>query len=270
MHRATGTIGSGFANTVLALDTKFREGGPSSDVTPCTFRLAKELDRVVAVEVTSVEMPNCFYAFRDGANTAVSFEVEGAPPSRASIPEGNYCADSLVSAVGKAMEGSGIEVSLGKSTGRVSFSSARRFRLLGSGDSVLANLGVVETGGPMSTGVSGTRVIDPVGDLCVFVRVRVGNVEIEAVEAVTSPSGNSFSAAAKVVLDQARGSVVFQDSSCCISTQAHHMTTPTRASSVSLSVLDRGGRPLVPNSDFSITLTVTCNTDPGAMANCRY
>lgn len=66
--------------------------------------LPRTYKRVVAARLLSIILPNSFYAFTaSSGNTTIEVSVDGGPLVPATIPDGNYTADSMASALQDAL-----------------------------------------------------------------------------------------------------------------------------------------------------------------------
>lgn len=76
---------------VVNIDTRFRENPGGTNASDCTVRLPRTFKNITSIRLSSAEIPNNWYEFRNNLGNT-SFSVNDLP---CVIPDGNYTADTL-------------------------------------------------------------------------------------------------------------------------------------------------------------------------------
>jgi len=255
--------------TVINIDSRFRENWQASSSTDFLIKFPRTYKNVITLRLSSVELPNTWYTF-SAARGNTSFYVGN---TRITIPDGNYNTPlALANAI--TTNGAGV-VSASSITnpGKITLSilgspspipsirfgsattcdgnppSSSSFLPFDSGLGYQMGFTGNEYSG--STTYVGEYIVDTMRDNYVFLQLP----ELEMMLDAQSYGNSSIKAFAKIIIDQPKNALVYDNGSNTIS-KFINFAQPTNVSIMRVKLVDAYGLPIDLMADFSFTLEV--------------
>lgn len=258
---------------VLNIDSRFRDQAQSVSSTDFFIRLPRTYKNVIVLKLSSVELPNTWYAFSD-ARGDTSFKIN---TSDVTIPEGNYDPATLSTTLQSSISSAGfpnIDVSWSMHTGKMSIyadpSSGPNFELHFQSAQSCGNAPIKSSSSytPYSAGLgymmgftapnysgnntyTGENVIDTLRDNYVLLQLP----ELEMMMDSYTYGGASVRAFAKIIVDVDKNALIYVNAGDAI-TRNITFPQPTNLAGFRVRLVDAYGNPIQLNADFSFTLEI--------------
>jgi hypothetical protein len=255
--------------TVINIDSRFRENWQASSSTDFFIKFPRTYKNVITLRLSSVELPNTWYTF-SAARGNTSFFVGN---TRIIIPDGNYntplALANAITANGAGVISASSITNPGKITlsilGSPSPLPSIRF---GSATTCDGNPPSSSSFLPFDSGLGyqmgftgneysgsstyvGEYIVDTMRDNYVFLQLP----ELEMMMDAHSYGNSSIKAFAKIIIDQPKNALVYDNGSNTIS-KFINFAQPTNVSTMRVKVVDAYGLPIDLMADFSFTLEV--------------
>lgn len=252
---------------VVNIDSRFRDGPQSSSSTDFYIKLPRVYKNVISLRLTSIEVPNTWYAFSSklGTNTIT---VSGTPVT---ISDGNYDPMNLASTVRTAIQTvlPSANVNFSSNTGKITIDNSSTFRFdTGTAQSCGSNVKAFGSFTPYSGGLgylmgftghtytgqssyTGEYVVDTLRDNYILLQLP----ELEMMMESYSFGSTSVQAFAKIVVDVDKNFLIYNNAGDAIS-RAILFPQPTNLTGFRVRLVDAFGNPLDLMANFSFTLEI--------------
>jgi hypothetical protein len=267
---------------VVSVDSRFRTNRLDGTYS-FLYKLDTQIKNVVSVRVSSIEIPNTWYAFSTyRGNTMFTVTIIGGPSARITLPQGNYSLDpgldnnlqdALTSVLNTALPPYTFTVTYNTISSLLSIQSTASFRLdfsegpfagrfdnwglgysLGFRDNQFPEFA---TTGKRVTSYSTTQTAyalpDILGGNYIFLSL---NPDWRIVEH-NHPDHSNLAAFAKIIVDVNKNDIIYDNGSNLL-TKTYTLKQPTNISSFKVSLYDEYGQFLIlKGGEVSMTLEVT-------------
>ena len=256
----------------LNINSRFRDDSQSVSSTDFYIRLPRVYKNVIALKLTSYEIPNTWYAFSSSRNET-SFTLSGTVVS---ISDGNYTSpDKLVASLNTAIAAKTLPMRFNSPvdtvTSRLTISSSASFDMAfgtavscGQVSAQSITSGFIPHGGGLgqllgftSQSYTGNRiytaeyVLDTLRDNFILLQLP----ELEMAMDSIGFDNTSIRAFAKIVVDTDKNGLIYGNAGDAI-TRAIMFPQPTNLPGFRVKLVDQFGLPIDLMGDFSFTLEI--------------
>ena len=271
---------------IINIDSRFRQN-PTGSTTPPTgtsssnfyFRLLEPVKNVLRIRITSIEFPNSYPVFT-ATRKNITLRIIYGPTSNTTvltIPEGNYSAMNMQTALNTAITAAGLAwltVAFNMVTGHFTFTGTQKFALdtgyksydrpfdYGLGYNIGFSLKThTATGSGTSWKVESDQCAYFAGDQYVFLKVNhfgcvSSKVSTVSVTSAQEPDEQTLTALAKIIIRDPKNFMTYDDYASQHAKEVT-FTAPTDLSRFHVQVLDAYGNLLdMCSSQFSFSMEV--------------
>lgn len=243
-------------NIIVNINSLYRDKSIYPNAQKFTYNLSSNLNNIIHMRLTSLEIPNVDYVFTTEKNNKTFKITVGFVSETIVLDDGNYSSDTLINLITEKFDeintarGFDLSVTINVKSGKIVFSNDTAFTLDFSrtGDTTYPNLNYhfgftneINTG----TTITSDSVINLIGINYFFVKINnISNIIDEKV-------GDAF---AKVIANVDKFNVQFEDFESFV-TKDKQFRSPQNFNKLEIEIVDYLGNPLnMYNHDVSMTL----------------
>jgi hypothetical protein len=264
---------------IINIDSRFRQNPTGTTSSNFYFRLLEPVKNVLRIRITSIEFPNNYPVFTAVRRNIMLRIIYGMNPDTAVliIPEGNYTACEMQTALTAAITGAGLSwltVTFDTVTGHFTFTGTQKFALdpgyksfdrpfdYGLGFNLGFSLQThIATGSGTSWKVVSNQCAYFAGDNYVFLRVNnlgcvSSKISVVPVTNPQDPNEQTITALAKIILKDPKNFMTYDDYASQHAKEVT-FTAPTDLTRFHIQILDAYGNLLdMCSSQYSFSMEV--------------